>query len=82
MGQRLAGIPGFGIGWSALFDAQACAVTPTELSQRPLEHTVAATPMMDAWGADVATRYLRLVFSNESVDRLALLGDRLRAALP
>ena len=37
--------------------------------------------MTDAWGGPVATRYVRLVFSNESVERLALLGDRLRAAL-
>ena len=54
---------------------------PSELSRRLLEHKVAATPMSDAWGGPVATRYLRFVFSNESVERLALLGDRLRAAL-
>jgi aspartate/methionine/tyrosine aminotransferase len=68
-------------GWSALFDAEACGLEPSELSRRLLEHQVAATPMTDAWGGAVATRYLRLVFSNESVERLALLGDRLRAAL-
>ena len=53
----------------------------SELSRRLLEHKVAATPMTHAWGGPFATRYLRLVFSNESVERLALLGDRLRAAL-
>jgi len=37
--------------------------------------------MTDAWGGSIATRYLRLVFSNESVERLAMFGDRLRAAL-
>jgi hypothetical protein len=37
--------------------------------------------MTDAWGARVAPRYVRLVFSNEPVERLALLGERLRAAL-
>jgi N-succinyldiaminopimelate aminotransferase len=65
-----------------LLDAEACGINPSELSRWLLEHKVAATPMTDAWGAEVATRYLRLVFSNESVERLALLGDRLRAALP
>jgi aspartate/methionine/tyrosine aminotransferase len=73
-------VPAHG-GWSALFDAEACELDPSELSRRLLEHKVAATPMTDAWGGPVATRYLRLVFSNESVERLALLGDRLRAAL-
>lgn len=38
--------------------------------------------MTAAWGEDVAARYVRLVFSNEPVERLALLGQRLRAALP
>jgi hypothetical protein len=36
---------------------------------------------MTAWGETVAPRYVRLVFSNEPVERLALLGERLRAAL-
>jgi len=79
--ERLPLVPAHG-GWSALFDSEACGLPPSELSQRLLEQKVAATPMTDAWGADVAMRYLRLVFSNESVDRLALFGDRLRAALP
>ena len=68
-------------GWSALIDAEACGLEAPELSQRLLERKVAATPMTDAWGGAVATRYVRLVFSNEPVERLALLGERLRAAL-
>jgi aspartate/methionine/tyrosine aminotransferase len=74
-------VPAHG-GWSALFDAQACGFSPSELSERLLDHKVAATPMTDAWGGAIATRYLRLVFSNESVERLALFGDRLRAPCP
>jgi hypothetical protein len=62
-------------------DAKACGIDPSELSRQLLEHKVAATPMTDAWGGALATRYLRVVFSNEPVERLALLGDRLRAAL-
>jgi aspartate/methionine/tyrosine aminotransferase len=73
-------VPAHG-GWSALLDAQACGLNPSELSRRLLERKVAATPMSDAWGGSVATRHIRLVFSNEPVERLTLLGDRLRAAL-
>jgi N-succinyldiaminopimelate aminotransferase len=73
-------VPAHG-GWSALFDAGACGLDAPELSRRLLEHRVAATPMTDAWGESVAPRYVRLVFSNEPVERLALLGERLRAAL-
>jgi aspartate/methionine/tyrosine aminotransferase len=67
-------------GWSALLDTQAIGIAPAELSARLLDHKVAATPMT-GWGGDVAARYLRFVFSNEPVDRLRLLGDRVRAAL-
>jgi aspartate/methionine/tyrosine aminotransferase len=73
-------VPAHG-GWSALFDARACGFDASELSQRLLDEKVAATPMTDAWGSTFANRYVRLVFSNEPVERLALLGDRLRAAI-
>lgn len=73
-------VPAHG-GWSALLDAEACGLDAPELSRRLLEQKVAATPMT-AWGESVAPRHVRLVFSNEPVERLALLGDRLRAALP
>jgi aspartate/methionine/tyrosine aminotransferase len=72
-------VPAHG-GWSALLDAEASGLEAPELSRRLLEQKVAATPMT-AWGETVAPRYVRLVFSNEPVDRLALLGARLRAAL-
>ena len=45
-----------------------------------LAQRVAATPM-GGWGGEVAARHLRIVFSNEPVERLALLGERFRAAL-
>jgi aspartate/methionine/tyrosine aminotransferase len=73
-------VPAHG-GWSALFDAEAAGLGAPELSRRLLEQQVAATPMTDAWGGSVATRHVRLVFSNEPVERLTLLGKRLRAAL-
>jgi aspartate/methionine/tyrosine aminotransferase len=74
-------IPAHG-GWSDLFDARGVDLTASELSRRLLDHKVAATPMTEAWGETVAAdNYLRLVFSNEPVERLALFGERLRAAL-
>jgi aspartate/methionine/tyrosine aminotransferase len=73
-------VPAHG-GWSALFDAEACGLDAPELSRRLLEQKVAATPMSAAWGEWVAPRYVRLVFSNEPVERLALLGPRVHAAL-
>jgi aspartate/methionine/tyrosine aminotransferase len=66
--------------WSLLLDCAAIGVEPTDLSQRLLEQRVAATPMT-GWGGPVAARHLRFVFSREPVERLALLGERLRAAL-
>jgi aspartate/methionine/tyrosine aminotransferase len=72
-------VPAHG-GWSVLIDAEACGLDAPELSNRLLEQKVAATPMT-AWGETVAPRFVRLVFSNEPVERLALLGERLRAAL-
>ncbi len=66
--------------WSALLDCRELGLAPAELSARLLEQRVAATPM-DGWGGGVAERQLRFVFSNEPVERLALLGERVRAAL-
>jgi len=66
--------------WSLLLDVAALGLDPTEVSDRLLDHKVAATPMR-GWGGPVADRHVRFVFSNEPVERLALLGPRVRAAL-
>ena len=66
--------------WSLLLDVAALGLDCVDVSDRLLEQKVAATPMR-GWGGDVADRHVRFVFSNESVERLALLGERLRAAL-
>ena len=66
--------------WSLLLDVAKLGYDCAEVSNRLLEQKVAATPMR-GWGGDVADRHVRFVFSNEPVERLALLGDRLRAAL-
>jgi aspartate/methionine/tyrosine aminotransferase len=67
-------------GWSLVMDAQALGVDPADLSARLIEQKVAATPM-HGWGGEIADRHIRFVFSNEPVDRIRLLGDRVRRAL-
>jgi aspartate/methionine/tyrosine aminotransferase len=66
--------------WSLLVDASALGLDCVELSRHLLDQRVAATPMRD-WGGSVADRHVRFVFSNEPVERLALLGARVRRAL-
>jgi aspartate/methionine/tyrosine aminotransferase len=66
--------------WSLLLDVAALGLDCVDVSDRLLEQKVAATPMR-GWGGEIADRHVRLVFSNEPVERLALLGDRVRRAL-
>ena len=67
-------------GWAALLDVAALGFDCADASARLLEHGVAATHMR-GWGGEVADRHVRFVFSNEPVERIALLSDRVRAAL-
>jgi aspartate/methionine/tyrosine aminotransferase len=67
-------------GWSLLLNTEEMGMSPQEASDRLLEQQVAATPMT-VWGETVAPKYLRLVFSNEPVERIELLGERLQRAL-
>ena len=67
-------------GWSLLLDVAALGLDCVEVSNRLLEQKVAATPMR-GWGGPVADRHVRFVFSREPVERIALLGERVRAAL-
>jgi len=67
-------------GWSLLLDVAALGLDCVEVSNRLLAQKVAATPMR-GWGGAVADRHVRFVFSREPVERIALLGDRVRAAL-
>ncbi|WP_436494358.1 pyridoxal phosphate-dependent aminotransferase [Actinokineospora sp. HUAS TT18] len=67
-------------GWSLLLDTAAMGIDCSDLSARLLAQKVAATPMR-GWGGEIADRYLRFVFSNEPVARLALLGDRVSRAV-
>jgi aspartate/methionine/tyrosine aminotransferase len=68
-------------GWSLLLDVAELGLDSFTASARLLERgRVAATPMRD-WGETNGDRFVRLVFSNEPVARLADLGARLRRAL-
>jgi aspartate/methionine/tyrosine aminotransferase len=66
--------------WSLLLDVASLGLDCMDASDRLLEQKVAATPMR-GWGGDVADRHVRFVFSNEPVERLSGLGERVHAAL-
>jgi N-succinyldiaminopimelate aminotransferase len=66
--------------WSLLLDVAALGRDCMDVSERLLQQKVAATPMR-GWGGEVADRHVRFVFSNEPVERLATLGERVHAAL-
>jgi aspartate/methionine/tyrosine aminotransferase len=66
--------------WSLLLDVTALGLDCVEVSDRLLGQKVAATPMR-GWGGEIANRHVRFVFSNEPVEKLALLGRRVHAAL-
>src|ERR687884_417790 len=80
--RQLAGLPVVrpAGSWSLLLDVAALGLDCMAVSERLLEQKVAATPMR-GWGGEVADRHVRFVFSNEPVERLALLGERLQRAL-
>jgi aspartate/methionine/tyrosine aminotransferase len=80
--RQLAGLPVVrpAGAWSLLLDVATLGLDPRDVSRRLLERKVAATPMA-GWGGPIADRHVRFVFSNEPVERLAMLGDRVRAAL-
>jgi aspartate/methionine/tyrosine aminotransferase len=68
-------------GWSLLVDVSPLGLDGPTASARLLETgKIAATPMVN-WGGPHCANYVRLVFSNESTDRLAGIGDRFRKAL-
>jgi aspartate/methionine/tyrosine aminotransferase len=66
--------------WSLLLDVAALGLDCADVSRQLLQQKVAATPMR-GWGGEIADRHVRFVFSNEPVERLADLGERVRRAL-
>ena len=73
-------IPAAG-GWSQLLEVGTMGYRSFEASDLLLKRgKIAATPMRD-WGERNGDQFVRLVFSNEPVERLAELSDRVRLAL-
>ena len=68
-------------GWSMLIDVSPLGIDGPTASALLLEKgKIAATPMVN-WGGENCANYIRLVFSNESIERLTGIGDRFRSAL-
>lgn len=68
-------------GWSLLIDVSPLGIDGPTASKLLLEKgKIAATPMIN-WGGAHCADYVRLVYSNETVDRLRGIGERFRQAL-
>ena len=68
-------------GWSFLVDVAPLGMDGPEASRRLLQRgKIAATPMIN-WGGSASKNYVRIVFSNEPVERLRGIGQRFRDAL-
>ncbi len=68
-------------GWSFLIDVSPLGMDGPEASIRLLRKgKIAATPMTN-WGGSAARNYVRIVFSNEPVDRLGDVRQRFQKAL-
>lgn len=67
-------------GWSLLLRVSDFGIDGQEMSRRLLDERVAATAMQ-GWGRVHGAQYIRFVFSNEPVERLRGLGEKVRRAL-
>jgi len=67
-------------GWSLLLRTSDFSIDGEAMSRRLLDHGVCATAMT-GWGETHGAQYIRFVFANEPVQRLELLGARVRKAL-
>ncbi|KGC06878.1 pyridoxal phosphate-dependent aminotransferase [Burkholderia cepacia] len=79
---ELSGLP-FGMpagGWSMLLRVSDFGLTGSQMSEQLLRHGVCATAMT-GWGVAHGAQYVRFVFSNEPVERLRTLGNKVRFAL-
>ena len=79
---ELEGLPVIrpGGGWSLLIDGKALGMTGAAMSKHLFDEArIAATPMT-GWGEVNGAQFLRLVFTNEPVERLRGIGDKTRRA--
>ena len=68
-------------GWSFLLDVSPLGFDGPAASKRLLElGKIAATPMVN-WGSENSSKYVRIVYSNEPIQRLRGAGKRFRDAL-
>jgi len=68
-------------GWSFLVDVSALGMDGPTASSLLLEKgKIAATAMIN-WGGAHCANYVRVVYSNENIDRLRGIGERFRQAL-
>ena len=80
---ELAGLPlrSAAGGWSMLLDAGELGMSGLQASKRLFDiGRIAATPMVN-WGRRHGEQYVRFVFSNEPVERLRGIGERVRRSL-
>lgn len=63
-------------GWSQLLDVSPLGITAKQASQLLLQKGKVAVTPMDNWGIQHSKQFIRLVFSNEPVERLKTLGER------
>jgi len=68
-------------GWSLLVDVSPLGMDGAEASRRLLERGGIAATAMTNWGGPETANYVRLVYSNESTDRLAGIRERFDRAL-
>lgn len=67
-------------GWSLLINFNDLGLSPHQASEILLQNAKIATTPMSGWGK-TASRYLRLVFSNEPEQRLIGIGAKIKKAL-
>lgn len=77
--KELPVIPPHG-GWSLLLDTEQLGFSSPEASSILFSKAKIATTPMVGWG-DNAAKYLRFVFSNEPIERLVGIGNKIKASL-
>jgi N-succinyldiaminopimelate aminotransferase len=64
-----------GGGWSMLFDVSRYGITGEEAARKLLEKGKVAVTPMDGWGSSTG-QFVRIVFSNEPIERIAGIRER------
>lgn len=67
-------------GWSLLIRVDSVGWTAADAAKALFDSGICVTPMI-GWGSQSAAEYIRIVFSNESCDRLRGLGLKVRQVL-